>query len=309
MRVAATAGVEQERRVQRPAALGRERHGRRQALGTVARGVNGLGYLLLVAFGLVMIAPFLWTVGTSLKPAGEIFTYPPTLLPSHVQPSNYVDLFRTVPFVLWLRNSVIVTGGATIGAIVSSTLVGYAFARLRYPGRDFFFTLCIATMMLPGIVTLIPNFILYRYLHWIDTFLPLIVPSWLGVPFFIFLARQHFRTIPREYDEAARMDGANSWQIWWHILLPMSSGIIGAIVIYSFIWNWNDFLAPLIYLNSVNNETLALGLRGLQNFYNTRWDLIMAGAVLMTVPMVAVFFAAQRLFIEGMSSFSGLAGR
>jgi ABC-type glycerol-3-phosphate transport system permease component len=275
----------------------------------MASGVRGLLFVLLLAFGIALVGPFLWTVGTSLKPAGEIFAYPPTLYPSQPRPQNYVDLFQTVPFCLWLRNSVIVTGGATLGAIFSSTLVGYAFARLRYPGRDVFFSLCIATMMLPGIVTLIPNFIMFRYLHWIDTFLPLVVPSWLGVPFFIFLARQHFRTIPREYDEAARVDGATSWHIWWRIMLPMSSGIIGAIVIYSFIWNWNDFLAPLIYLNSVNNQTLALGLRALQNFYNTQWDLIMAGSVLMTLPMIAVFFLAQRFFIEGMSSFSGLAGR
>ena len=266
-------------------------------------------YALLFVFGLSMIFPFAWTVGTSLKLSGEIFTYPPSLYPTHPRPANYVDLFNTVPFLLWFRNSVVVTGAATLGAVLSSTLVGYAFARLRYPGRDFFFGLCLATMMLPGIVTLIPSFVLFRYLGWIDTFFPLIVPSWFGTPFFIFLARQHFRTIPREYDEAARVDGASSWRIWWSLMLPMSTALIGAIVIYSFIWNWNDFLAPLIYLNSVTNETLALGLRGLQNFYNTRWDLIMGGAVLMTLPMILVFFAAQQFFIEGMSTLSGLAGR
>lgn len=307
--MAATANADQERHVRRVDMASAAPRSERPAFKLVTRAASALAYLLLVALGLVMIGPFLWTIGTSLKSAGEIFTYPPSLYPSHPHPSNYVELFQTVPFFLWLRNSVIVTVGTTIGAILSSMLVGYAFARLRYPGRDFFFTVCIATMMLPGIVTLIPSFILFRYLHWIDTFLPLIVPSWLGVPFFIFLARQHFRTIPREYDEAARVDGASSWRIWWSVMLPMSSGIIGAIVIYSFIWSWNDFLAPLIYLNSVTNQTLALGLRSLQNFYNTRWDLIMAGSVLMTLPMVGVFFAAQRLFIEGMSSFSGLAGR
>jgi multiple sugar transport system permease protein len=266
-------------------------------------------HALLLTVGLLMVFPFVWTIGTSLKMPGEIFTWPPVLYPARPQPMNYVDLFRTVPFASWLRNSVIVTVAATLGAVLSSTLTGYAFARLRYPGRDVFFTICLSTMMLPSIVTLIPSFILYRYLGWIDTFLPLIVPSWLGTPFYIFLSRQHFRTIPREYEEAARVDGASSWRIWWGLMLPMSKTLIGAIVIFSFIAHWNEFLGPLIYLNTVENQTLALGLRGLQNFYNTRWDFIMAGAVLMTLPMIAVFFAAQRFFIEGLSAFSGLAGR
>ncbi len=266
-------------------------------------------HLLLLTFGLLMIFPFAWTVGTSLKQSGEIFTWPPTLYPLHPRPANYVDLFRSVPFVLWLRNSLVITAGATIGAVLSSTLTGYAFARLRYPGRDALFTLCLSTMMLPGIVTLIPSFILYKNLGWIDTFFPLIVPSWLGTPFYIFLARQYFRTIPREYEEAARVDGATSWRIWWTLMLPMAKTLIGAIIIFSFIAHWNDFLGPLIYLNSVEKQPLALGLRGLQNFYNTRWDLIMAGSVLMTLPVVVVFFAAQRYFIEGMSALSGLGGR
>lgn len=271
--------------------------------------IVGIGYILLLVVGLAMIFPFVWTIGTSLKLPGEIFAYPPSLYPAQPRPANYVDLFNTVPFFVWMRNSVLVTAGATIGAVLSSTLIAYSFARLRYPGRDLFFSACLATMMLPSIVTLIPSFILYHTLGWIDTFLPLIVPHWFGTPFFIFLARQHFRTIPREYDEAARVDGAGNWRIWWQILMPMSTGVVGAIVIYSFIWNWNDFLLPLIYLNSVENQTLAIGLRGLQNFYNTRWDFIMAGAVLMTLPMIAIFFAAQRFFIEGMSTLSGLAGR
>ena len=269
----------------------------------------GAAHLLLVALGLFMVFPFVWTIGSSLKLPGEIFVWPPTLYPAQPRPANYLDLFRTVPFFTWLRNSVLVTLLATTGAVLSSTLAGYAFARLRYPGRDVFFTLCLSTMMLPSVVTLIPSFVLYRYLGWIDTFLPLIVPSWLGQAFYIFLARQHFRTIPREYEEAARVDGASSWRIWWALMLPMSQTLLGAIVIFSFIAHWNEFIGPLIYLNSVENQTLALGLRSLQNFYNTRWDFIMAGAVLMTLPMVAIFFLAQRFFIEGMSALSGLAGR
>ena len=266
-------------------------------------------HLALIALSTFFIFPFVWTVGTSLKPAGEIFSFPPTLYPAQPQPWNYIDLFKSVPFLLWFRNSVVVTVLASLGSVLTSTLVGYAFAKLRYPGRDAFFILCLSTMMLPGIVTLIPSFILFRYLGWIDTLLPLIVPSWFGSAFYIFLSRQQFRTIPREYEDAARVDGASSWRIWWSIMLPMSKTTVGAIVIYSFISNWNEFLAPLIYLNSVDNQTLAVGLRGLQNFYSTRWDLIMCGAVLMTLPLIVVFFLAQRYFIEGMATLSGLAGR
>ena len=269
----------------------------------------GFAHLLLIVLGIFMVFPFVWTIGNSLKLPGEIFVWPPTLYPEHPRPQNYLDLFRTVPFFLWLRNSVIVTVAATIGALLSSTLAGYAFARLRYPGRDVFFTICLSTLMLPSIVTLIPSFILYRNLGWIDTFLPLIVPSWLGTAFYIFLSRQHFRTIPRDYEEAARVDGASSWRIWWTIMLPMSQTLVGAIVIFSFIAHWNEFIGPLIYLNSVENQTLAVGLRSLQNLYNTRWDFIMAGSALMTLPLIVIFLLAQRFFIEGMSSFSGLSGR
>jgi ABC-type glycerol-3-phosphate transport system permease component len=283
--------------------------GERPRSAGVAPAWRAVVHLSLLVVGVLMVFPFLWTVGTSLKLSGEIFTWPPALYPAHPRPANYLDLFRTVPFFSWLLNSTIITVLATAGAVLSATLTGYAFARLRYPGRDVFFVLCLSTMMLPGIVTLIPSFILYRYLGWIDTFLPLIVPSWLGTAFYIFLSRQHFRTIPREYDEAARVDGANSWRIWWSVMLPMSRTLIGTIVIFSFIAHWNDFLGPLIYLNSVDKQPLALGLRGLQNFYNTRWDLIMAGAVLMTAPVILVFFFAQRFFIEGLSAFSGLGGR
>lgn len=157
--------------------------------------IVAIGYALLLVVGLAMIFPFAWTIGTSLKLPGEIFSYPPSLYPAQPRPANYVDLFNTVPFFLWLRNSVVVTGGATLGAVLSSTLIAYSFARLRYPGRNVFFSACLATMMLPSIVTLIPSFVLYHTLGWIDTFLPLIVPHWFGTPFFIFLARQHFRTI------------------------------------------------------------------------------------------------------------------
>lgn len=271
--------------------------------------MGGLIHALLLAGGLVMLFPFVWVISTSLKLPGAAFEWPPNLIPRPVVWSNYVAVFQVVPFLRFALNTVVITVVAMAGNILSSSLVGYAFARLRFPGREVLFLLCLSTMMLPHIVTIIPTFILFRYLGWIDTFLPLTVPAWFGgSPFFIFLARQFMRTIPPEYDEAARIDGAGSWRIWWTIILPSSRPLLATIAIFSFNWSWNDFMGPLIFLNTLENFTLALGLRFLQGYHGTEWTLMMAGAALMTVPMILIFFFAQRYFIEGMV-LTGLAGR
>jgi multiple sugar transport system permease protein len=268
-----------------------------------------LQHLLLIAGGAIMILPLAMSIFDSLKQPGAVLSVPPTLLPSHWEFGNYIQLFQTVPFFQWFLNSTIIAVLGTGGAILSSTLCGYAFARLRFPGRNVLFMVCIATMMLPGVVTLIPQFIIYRTLGLINTFVPLILPSWLGIPFYIFLARQGFRGVPKDYEDAAHVDGASNWYIWWRIMLPMQRPVVATIAIFSIIAQWNDFLAPLIYLNSSNKWTLALGLESLDSFYGTQWDLIMAGSVLMTVPMVVIFFVAQRYFMSGGISFSGLGGR
>ncbi|HEX4214973.1 MAG TPA: carbohydrate ABC transporter permease [Candidatus Dormibacteraeota bacterium] len=268
-----------------------------------------LKHLLLILGGVIMVLPLAMSIFDSLKQPGAVLSVPPTLLPSHWEFGNYIQLFRTVPFFQWFLNSTIIAVLGTGGAILSSTLCGYAFARLRFPGRDALFLICIATMMLPGVVTLIPQFIVYRHLGLIDTFVPLILPSWLGIPFYIFLSRQTFRTVPKDYEDAAHVDGASNWYIWWRIMLPMSKSMVATIAIFSVIANWNDFLNPLIYLNSASKMTLALGLQTLDSFYGTQWDLIMAGAVLMTLPMIVIFFVAQRYFMSGGISFSGLGGR
>lgn len=267
-----------------------------------------VAHLLLAAGALLMIFPFLWTISTSLKLPGSALSWPPTLIPETLHWYNYVEVWSIVPFLTYAQNTTLITVSAVVGSVLSSALVGYAFARLRFPGREVLFIFCISTMMLPFVVLMIPRYILFRNLGWIDTFLPLIVPEWFGVAVYIFFARQYFRGLPMEYDEAARIDGASSWWIWAKIILPMSKPVLATIAILAFRSNWNDFMAPLIYLQSDENLTLALGLVKFRGYYRTEWALMMAGSVLMTIPVLAVFFFFQRYFLQGLN-FSGLAGR
>ncbi len=266
-------------------------------------------HVLLICGAIVMVAPLVFSIFYSLMDDGQITTVPPPLVPHPFVFSNYPQLFDVVPYLTWFINSTIVTVAATLGAIVSSTLAGYAFARLRFPGRKVLFVVCVMTMMLPGIVMLIPQFIIYRDLRLINSFGPLIIPSCLGVPFYIFLARQTFAGIPRAYEDAARVDGASNWYIWRRVMMPMSKPLIAAIAIFSIIFNWNDFLYPLIYLNATNKWTLAVGLPALISTYSDQWNVIMAGAALMIVPMLIVFFVAQRYFLESSITIAGLGGR
>jgi multiple sugar transport system permease protein len=272
-------------------------------------GRRSIKHLLLICGAVVMVAPLVFSIFYSLMDDGQITTVPPPLVPHPFVFSNYPQLFDVVPFLTWFINSTIVTVAATIGAILSSTLGGYAFARLRFPGRNVLFVVCVMTMMLPAIVLLIPQFIIYRDLKLINSFGPLIIPSCLGVPFYMFLARQTFRGIPRAYEDAARVDGASNWYIWRRVMMPMSKPLIAAIAIFSIIFNWNDFLYPLIYLNATNKWTLAVGLPALISTYSDQWNVIMAGAALMIVPMLIVFFVAQRYFMESSITIAGLGGR
>ena len=270
---------------------------------------RSLKHVLLLCGAVVMVAPLAFSIGYSLMDNGQITTVPPPFIPHPFVFSNYPQLFDVVPFLKWFINSTIVTVGATIGAILSSTLGGYAFARLRFPGRNVLFVICVMTMMLPGIILLIPQFIIYRDLKLINSFGPLVIPSCVGVPFYMFLARQTFRGIPRAYEDAARVDGASNWYIWRRVMMPMSKPLIAAIAIFSIIFNWNDFLYPLIYLNATNKWTLAVGLPALISTYQDEWNVIMAGAALMIVPMLIVFFIAQRYFMESSITIAGLGGR
>ena len=290
--------------LERPSVRARTREGRIRLFGL------GGAHLVLIAFGLLMVGPLVWLVVTSIKPPGEVFLWPPTFFPTYPRWANYGELFGDTLYAAWMRNSTVIAVLTIVGSVLSSTLVGYSFARLRFPGREQLFLLCLSTMMLPTIVTLIPSFIMFRYLGWVDTFAPLIVPAWFGSPFFIFLSRQYFRTIPYEYDEAARVDGAGSFRIWWQVLMPMARPVVGTIIIFAFILSWNDFLHPLIYLHQESNLTLAVGLRSLQSLYARGGGItyIFTGSVLMTFPMLLVFFFAQRYFLQGIA-LTGLGGR
>lgn len=273
------------------------------------RGLSTLAIHLLIAGGaILMLFPFLWTVSTSLKLPGSALSWPPTLLPDTFHWQNYIRVWSIVPFLTYFTNTTIITVLSVVGSVLSSCLIGYAFARLRFPGRESLFILCLSSMMLPFVVLMIPRYILFRDFGWIDTFLPLIVPEWFGVAVYIFFARQFFRGLPIEYDEAARLDGASSWWIWAKIILPMSKPLLATIAILAFRSAWNDFMAPLIYLHSDENLTLALGLVKFRGYYRTEWSLMMAGATIMTMPVVLIFFFFQRYFLEGLN-FSGLGGR
>src|SRR5579883_287914 len=272
-------------------------------------------HIVLIALGITFLMPLLWLVSTSLKASGTELRYPPQWIPNPIVWANYkTALVDMEPFILYLRNTVIIAIGTTAGDVLSASLAGYAFARLRFPGKNLLFMCILATLMLPNIVTIIPTFLLMRYLHWIDTFLPLIVPAWFGAStnggaFSIFLFRQFFLTIPHELDEAARIDGANPLRIWWNVLLPLCGPVLISVVIFDALNSWNDFLLPLIYINSPQNLTLALGLGQFQLAHQqTLWNYMMAASTAMIIPVIVLFFFAQRYFMRGIVT-SGLAGR
>ena len=268
-------------------------------------------HLALIAVGITFLAPFAWLLSTSLKQSGTEFAYPPQWIPHPIVWSNYkTALVDVVPFFVYFKNTMIITVGATVGDVLMSAVVAYSFARLRWPGRNAMFMATLATLMLPSIVTIIPTFLLMRYLHWIDTFYPLIVPSWAGgSAFSIFLFRQFFMTIPLELDEAARVDGANPLRIFWSIILPLSGPVLATVVIFDVLNNWNDLFNPLIFLNSESNYTMALGLTQYAVGHNgTFYNLQMAAATVMTIPVILLFFFAQRYFMRGIVT-TGLAAR
>ena len=266
-------------------------------------------YLLMTFLGIVFLVPMIWLTSTSLKAQGQVFAYPPVWVPDPVQWVNYAEAMSRAPLLVWLSNTVVITFFALLGTLLTSSLVAFGFARLRFPGRRVLFVLLLSTMMLPDVVTLVPQFILFRSLGWVDTFLPLTVPAFLGGGAFnIFLVRQFYLTIPRDFDEAARIDGASNLRIWWHIMLPLSRPVLIAVGIFSFVYHWNDFLLPLIYLQSEGNKTLALGLRAFISPTDASWNISMAASMFLVIPVLIVFFVAQRQFIRGVV-MTGIQGR
>jgi multiple sugar transport system permease protein len=275
---------------------------RRKTLGRAAT------YGALTLFSVLFVVPFLWILSTSLKGNDQIFTIPPQWIPTTFRFRNYEEIFIRMPFLLYLRNSVFVTGLTMVGVVGSSSLVAYAFAMLRWPGRNVLFVVLLATMMLPMQVTMIPVFVLFKEFGWLNTYKPLIVPAFFGGGAFnIFLLRQFYLSIPREIADAARIDGCSEFRIYWNIMLPLAKPALATVTIMTFMFSWNDFLGPLIYLSEKSQGTLALGLSMFVGQYQSEWGLLMAASLLMMIPMILVFFFFQKYIIQGFT-MSGIKG-
>ncbi len=256
----------------------------------------------------IVILPFLWMVSTSLKTPADIFKIPTVWIPNPIVWENYPNSMTILPFGRFILNTAKITGLAVVGATFSGSLAAFAFARLRWRGRNFMFVLVLSTLMLPFQVIMIPQFILFRELEWLDTYLPLVVPAFFGGSAFnIFLLRQYFMTISPELDDAAIIDGCSRFGVYWRIILPLSKAALMTVVIFIVQNRWQSFLVPLIYLFDQKKYTLALGLRLFQDQYTTEWELMMAAATVSMVPVLLVFYFGQRYFIQGVV-FTGVKG-
>lgn len=265
-------------------------------------------HIVLILAGFTFLVPLLWIASTSLKTAGQVFIIPVQWIPTQPKWVNFVEVFTILPLTSFIRNTAIVTILGTLGTVFSSLLVGFSLARLRWPGRNFVFMLLVSTMMLPFIVTLIPTFILFKYLGWLDTLYPLFVPSWFGHAFYIFLMRQFMIGIPTELEEAARVEGAGSLRILIQIITPLCGPAIATVAIFAFLAHYNDFMGPLIYLSTNEKFTLPLGILWYQGRYGQQWQLVMAVSMVALIPVVVLFFVAQRYFVRGIA-LTGLGGR
>ena len=259
-------------------------------------------YLVLVAGAIVFLLPLFWLITTALKTNAEVYVFPPTFIPETFHWQNFPDgwFYQGMNFPRWLQNTAFITVTVTFGAMIASSLCAYGFARIKFPGRDLWFMLVLASIMLPGAVTLIPLYIIYARIGWLGTFYPLTVPAFFGGGAFnIFLLRQFFTTIPMELEEAAILDGAGRFRIWWQIMLPLSKPALATVAVFTFQGVWNDFYGPLIFLTNPETYTLALGISFFRELYNTQVPLMMAMSFLMVIPTLVAFFFAQRLMIRG----------
>ncbi|NLE45404.1 MAG: carbohydrate ABC transporter permease [Chloroflexi bacterium] len=269
--------------------------------------------LLIIPGAILFLAPFIWMLSTSLKDPRLTYIFPPQIIPDPFRWDNYVRVFERLPFQLYGWNTVRMTFLCVLGQLLSASVVAYGFARLRFPGRDLLFVVLLSTMMLPPQVTMIPSFLIYRYLGWIDTYYPLIVPDWLaGSPFTVFLLRQFISTLPVEMDEAAKIEGCGFFGIYWRIILPLIAPALAAVAIFVFMWAWNDIFYSLIYLNTQDKWTLALGLNFLRRTSPVgpmvlEVEIIMAGSIIVMLPCLLLFFFAQKYFIQGVV-FTGVKG-
>ncbi len=261
---------------------------------------KGLFYTVLILGALVMIIPFVWMLSTSLKTSGGTMVLPPQIIPEEVNWSNYQRVTEAFPILRFLWNSTLVAGLSTIGQLILCSMAAYAFARLQFKGRDALFLLYLATLMVPTQVTMTPQFILMKYLGWTDTYQGLILPGMFNA-FGTFLLRQFFLNIPRELEEAAFIDGASHFRVYWQVILPLAKPALATLMVFSFMQSWNNFLWPLIIVSDTEMMTLPLGLANLQGRWATDWNLMMAGVVISVLPVLAVYMFAQKYFIQGLT--------
>ncbi|HLK60563.1 MAG TPA: carbohydrate ABC transporter permease [Chthonomonadaceae bacterium] len=273
-----------------------------------------LAYLALIALSILPLLPLVWMVSSSLKTDAQIFPAegqsagPLTLaqlIPHPFRWSNYPQALTTIPILTYLKNTLFLCMVTVLGTVFSSATVAYGFARLQFKGKQPLFMLMIATMVLPGQVTMIPVFALFRWLGWYGTYLPLTVPSFFGSAFYIFLLTQFYRTLPEDLSEAARVDGASEWRIFWQIILPLSKPALATCALFQFLGTWNDFFGPLLYMNDSSRYTLAYGLQQFLSAHGSEWANLMAAATLFTLPVIVLFFFAQRTFIQGIATTGG----
>jgi multiple sugar transport system permease protein len=266
-----------------------------------------IAYIFLISGSLAMAIPFFWMLSTSLKPEGAVFIMPPQWIPDTFVWENYYYVLTKASLLGGFLNTMIVIIPPTFIGLFTSALAAYAFGRMRFPARDVLFISLLATMMIPGVVTLIPTFILFKYIGWLDTWKPLMIPGMFGAAAAVFFLRQFFKTIPAELEDAAKIDGLNPMGIFMRIMVPLSKPALATQAIFGFLGGYNDFLGPLIYLNSPEKFTLQLVLASFQGFYNAEWTLIMAGSILALVPTILLFFFAQKYFVEGIT-MTGMKG-
>ena len=269
-----------------------------------------VAYAVLIIIAVISIFPFVWTVSTSLKGPGQIFAWPPDLIPDPVVWGNYRQVFETLPFARFFLNTTIYTVAVTAGQLLFCSLAGYSFARLRFPGRDPIFYLYLGTMMIPGSVTLVPSFILMRWFDWVNTMWAMTIPGMLGSAFGTFLMRQFMLSLPKDLDDAATIDGASKWRIYWQVILPLTKPAMAVLGLFTITTVWNDFMWPLVMLHDRELYTLTLGLAsfnaGMQSY--TFWSGLMAAATMTIAPLIVIFLFTQRFFTEGIS-LTGMGGR
>jgi multiple sugar transport system permease protein len=274
------------------------------------RAANFLTYALLALVAMAFILPLVWMASVGLKPMDEVLSYPPTLLPKHPQTDAFREVFASEAFnfPLYARNTLIIALLSLVGMVLSSAIAAYGFARVPFRGRGAMFGLCLATMMIPFPVTMVPTYMLFKELGWIGTLAPLWVPAWFTSAFNVFLLRQFFMGIPLELEESARLDGCSRWGCFWRVILPLSKPALAVVALFHFLTVWNDLIGPLIYLSHQDQFTLSLGLQFLQSKAgDTPWNQLMAASLMVVLPVIVLFFLAQRTFIQGITT-TGLKG-